>query len=543
MKEVRFIKCHARQSINTLIFCLLFQSTGRASDWTQYRGSNMDGTSADSILTTWPVSGPPVLWRNTSISNGFSCMVVSQGQAFALMSREDGAGYSEYCVAMDALTGDNLWATPIDQAPWDPTVNYNGGDGSAPYNTGDGPRTTPSVAGDRVIALSGSMHLVCMDVVSGGVLWNDDLINDYGASTIGWDNAASPCVDDDLVFVSLNSSFNNQNLAAFRTSDGGMEWSSQNETVTHTTPIVTTLYGTRQVIFATRTGLVSLDRTTGDFLWKFTYPFAPIDTSMGAGPIIYSNIVYCTAAYARGAAAARVQFDNNTWTVTRLWYKNYNSELAYRSIWMTPVCYQGYIYQLCGENSTFLYTPLSCIDLSTGALKWSVNNFGMGGLILADSNLLVLTEDGQLVLAQPNPNAYTELARYQAFNFTYDAPGKCWQHPTVSNGRIYAHSTREAVSFDVSVSAPAPPRLMLLAPIVLNSTDVQLSVSTVDGSPIDSTRLTKIEVHASDDLNAAVATWPRLTEPLVLDADGIARLTNNVAADQFQRFFIAVEAP
>src|SRR3954470_15690382 len=170
MKEVRFIKCHARQSINTLIFCLLFQSTGRASDWTQYRGSNMDGTCADSILTTWPVSGPPVLWRNTSISNGFSCIVVSQGQAFALMSRDDGAGYSEYCVAMDALTGANLWATPIDQAPWDPTVNYNGGDGSAPYNTGDGPRTTPSVAGDRVIALSGSMHLVCMDVVSGGVL-------------------------------------------------------------------------------------------------------------------------------------------------------------------------------------------------------------------------------------------------------------------------------------------------------------------------------------------------------------------------------------
>ena len=541
MKNRLLVKGHASKCLIALTFLTLFRFVGLAADWTQYRGPNTDGVSPDAILTTWPAGGPTELWRNRSVSNGFSCIVVSQGTAFALMSMDNGSGYSEYCMAVDALTGQNLWATPIDQAPWDPTVNYNGGDGSAPYNTGDGPRTTPSVAGDRVIALSGSMHLLCMDAGSGGVLWNHDLVNDYGASTIGWDNAASPCVDNDLIFVNLNSAFNSQTLAAFRTSDGGMEWSSQNENITHTTPIVTTLYGVRQVIFATRTGLVSLDRANGNFLWKFTYPFAAIDTSMGAGPIIYSNIVYCTAAYARGAAAAKVVFANNTWTVTQLWYKNYNAELAYRSIWMTPVCYQGYIYQLCGENSTFLYTPLNCIELTTGALKWSVPNFGMGGLILVHSNLLVLTEDGQLVLAQPNPNAYTELARYQAFNFTYDAPGKCWQHPTVSNGRIYARSTREAVSFDVSV--PAPPQLKLLGPTVLNSTQLQLSVSTVDGSPIDSTRLAKIEVHAANDLSAAVGTWPKVTNPLVLDANGIARLTNTVTASQFRRFYIAVETP
>ena len=512
-----------------------------ATDWPQYRGLATDGTSPDPISSNWGPTGPPVAWRNQSVSNGFSCVVISQGRAFALMSKDGGNGYSEYCVALDAATGTNIWATPIAPAPWDPSVNYNGGDGLAPYNTGDGPRATPSVNDGRVFALSGALRLVCMDVTNGAVLWNDDLISDYGASTIGWDNCASPCLDDDLIFVNLNSSPNGENLVAFRTSDGTMAWSSRNENVTHTTPIITTLQGVRQVIFATQTGLVSLNRTNGSFLWKFPYPFTRIDTSIGAGPVVYSNIVYCTAAYGRGAAAVRIDFTNNAWTATQLYYKNGAAGQAYRSIWMTPVCHQGYIYTLCGENSTFLYPPLNCIELSTGNLQWSTNNFGMGGLILVHSNLLVLTEDGQLVLVQPNPNAYTELARYQAFQFSGGAHGKCWQHPTFSNGRIYARSTREAISLDVSV--PVQPPLKLLTPLFLNSTQLQLAISTGDGTPINSNRLAKIEVRATNSLSASPATWPRLTNQLVLGTNGMARLTNTVTSGQLRRFFIAVEPP
>ena len=56
---------------------------------------------------------------------------------------------------MDAATGTNLWATPIDNEPWDPSSDCYGGEGTAPYYTGDGPRTTPSVNAGQVFALSG----------------------------------------------------------------------------------------------------------------------------------------------------------------------------------------------------------------------------------------------------------------------------------------------------------------------------------------------------------------------------------------------------
>jgi len=526
-----------------LALVLLSHEAALATDWPQYRGPASDGSSADAIATKWATNSPTfVVWRNTSLTNGFSSFTVSQGRAFAMFSKDDGSGNRlECCAAVDAATGANLWATPVDDAPWDPTVTYNGGDGSAPYNTGDGPRTTPSANAGRVFALSGLMHLVCMNATNGSVIWSNNLPSDYGASGITYENAASPCLDNDLVFVNLNSSPNNRNLAAFRAADGTLAWSSQNENVTHATPVVATIQGVRQVIFATQTGVVSLDRTTGARLWKFTYPFSPIGTSMGASPLVYSNLVYCTAAYGRGAFVLRTALTGGTWTTTQLWYKPNSAGLPYRSIWMSPVCYQGYVYSLAGENSTFLTAPLNCIEIATGNLMWTTNNFGMGGLILVNTNLLVLTEKGQVVLVQPTPSAYHELTRYQAFQFSNGAPGKCWNSPAFSDGRIYARSTESGISLDVSV--PTRPALKLLTPQFLNSTQLQLTVSTVNGAPIDSTRLSSIEVRATNTLGASPTLWPKLTNRLVLSTNGLALLTNTIPAGQSNQLFITVEPP
>jgi len=224
-----------------LLFCC--NAVALAVDWPQYRGPTTDGISPDLISTNWPATGPPVVWPNMSLTNGFSTFAVSQGRGFVLISRDDGSGQLlDYCVAVDAATGANIWATPIGNEPWDPNYTGDGGAGVAPYYKGDGPRTTPAVKDGRVVALAGQFygefHLVCMNTTNGSVLWSNELVSAYGASTIAWDNAASPCLDDDLIFVNLNSSTNNQNLVAFRMADGSMAWSSQNENVTHATPVV-----------------------------------------------------------------------------------------------------------------------------------------------------------------------------------------------------------------------------------------------------------------------------------------------------------------
>src|SRR5664279_238333 len=160
-------------AVGLLVLC---RTWAWATDWPQYRGLATDGSSPDLIATAWATNSPGfVVWTNRSLTNGLGSFAVSQGRAFTQISKDDGQGnLLEYCVAVDVVTGTNIWATPIDTAQqWDPSYTGNGGDGTAPYNTGDGPRTTPSVKDGRVIAFSGVyfglMNLVCMNFTNGSV--------------------------------------------------------------------------------------------------------------------------------------------------------------------------------------------------------------------------------------------------------------------------------------------------------------------------------------------------------------------------------------
>lgn len=505
-----------------------------ASDWPQYRGPTHDGVSTDRILKQWPTDGPAVVWRKP-LTNGFSSFAVSQGRAFTLISRNLG-GRKEVCVAVDAATGVELWASPIDSAPWDFNSTVDGGTGVAPYYKGDGPRTTPAVQADRVFALSGTLHLVCLNATNGAILWSNDLESVYGASEPNsWQNGASPRLDGDLIFVNLSTSSSNVTLFAFRTTNGQPAWATQDENSTQSTPVVATIEGVRQVLFATATGIVSLDCNTGALLWKYPYPFDPYPTALGASPVVYSNMVFCAAGYGRGSAAASIALSGRTWSATNLWYNSYPAS-AYRSIWMTPVCYQGYLYGQFGDNN-YLTAPLNCIELATGNLMWSISGFGQGGTILVDNTILTLTEDGQLVLVQPDPNAYLELARFRAFEFSSASPGKCWNSPAVADGRIYARSTRGGICVDVSV-----PPLKMLTPQFEAGNRLQLLLGTATGGTIDSNRLARIEVRYASDLFGSPASWIRLTNCLVW-TNGLVRVDDVDIGAAPRRYFIAVEPP
>ena len=89
--------------------------------------------------------------------------------------------------------------------------------------------------------------------------------------------------------------------------------------------------------------------------------------------------------------------------------------------------------------------------MATGRVMWSQDGFGPGGCILVDGHVLVLSDSGDLVLVKPNPAAYSEVARRHVLE------GKCWNCPSISNGRIYARSTKEGVCLDVSVNPSARP--------------------------------------------------------------------------------------
>ena len=172
--------------------------------------------------------------------------------------------------------------------------------------------------------------------------------------------------------------------------------------------------------------------------------------------------------------------------------------------------------------------------MRTGAVRWSTNGFGRGATLLVDNHLLVLTERGQLVLAEPNPGAYTEVARCQAIPYYNGATNKCWNVPAVAQGRVYVRSTSYAACFDFSV-----PDLKLDPPEPLAPDKLRLAFRAADGSRLDSNRLAGVEVRTATNLAQPLNEWVRLTNALVL-TNGEVRV-DNVPLNPPRRYFIVRE--
>jgi outer membrane protein assembly factor BamB len=402
---------------------------GTAGDWPQYRGPNADGTTSEKMMRTWPESGPRRIWT-TPLNAGFSTFAVADGKAFTLVSRSIENVNNEVCVALDADTGRELWAAPLGYSKYD-----GGGDSGAPGNSGgDGPRSTPAADGNRVYALSGGLVLSCFDAQAGKTVWKKDLIKEFGAQNIRWQNAASPVLEGNLIFVCAGGP--GQSLLCFHKATGALVWKGQSDKMTHATPVVATIHGHRQVIFFTQSGLVSVVPGTGTVLWRYKFPYS---TSTAASPVVGGDLVFCSAGYSVGAAAVKITQEGNSFKATEAWRKP-NQLINH---WSTSVYHDGHLYGLFGFKQ-WERVPLKCIDIQTGDEKWSKEGFGQGGTILVDGSLVTLAENGELVVVEATPKSYNETARTKAVT------GKCWNNVAIADGRIYARSTKEGVCLDVS---------------------------------------------------------------------------------------------
>lgn len=484
-----------------------------AVDWPQYRGPNHNAVSPERINRNWTGSVTNPVWI-VQLTNGVTSLTVSGGRVFTQVRRNVAGQNREVCLALSTTNGAELWATVVGD-----TATYSGGVGL----TDDGPRSTPIVDGGSVYVLSSYQKLSRLNAANGALVWSTNLIAGFGGAVIQWQSAASPVIENGLIF--LNAACATGTLMAFNAANGTLAWRSQDEAMTHSTPVLATMNGMRQLIFATQSGLVSLNPTNGTLLWKFPYPFS-YGFSIGASPAVQGNLVFLAAHYGMGAVAVQIIQNGGTQTPVQLWYDS-----AAEDHWTTPVCHQGTVIgQFVPDDDT---AELRCIDLLTGQQRWAAPDFGRGSVLLAGPNLIIITERGELVLAEANTNAFTELARFRAIPAYDQLRNKCWNALALSEGQLYVRSTAYVARFDLSV-----PDLKLDSPKPAAG-KLQLTIRTATGTPVAPERLTGMEVRTSTNLALAPDAWPKLTNHLAL-TNGVVSVTN-LEATPARRFFIVSE--
>ena len=486
---------------------LLASSLGLADDWPQYRGANHDGISTEVIRTNWTAQAPKLLWK-VPLGQAWSSLTVQGGKVFTQVERSYASELREFCVALDANTGREIWATDVEKADY--------------LNGYDGPRSTPSVVDGRVYVYTSWMHLLCLDAATGKVLWNHDLAGEYGGSVIPWNNASSPLVVGDRVFVNHNGG--TQRIAAFNRFDGSLVWRNHSNRTVHATPISATLQGIPQIIFQTREGLISVNPDSGAALWRFN--FTQNSTSAAASPVVADNLVYCSAAYGTGSGAARVSVTGGVLSAAQAW----KIAAGNMNHWATPVHHNGFLYGIYGQGSL----RLACVDAANGQEKWRRSGVGYGSILKINNLLVVLTEEGDLVLVEPTPDAYREIDRIAAVS------GTCWNNPAISQGRLYVRSQTEAAAYDVAATVIPRSPLKVEPSVTGAGSRFELNIGTQDGSPIDAVRAQGIRVLTTTDLTQSLGAWsPPSTDPILVD--GRLRFEDAVGELAGRRYFRVVE--
>ncbi len=406
-----------------LSFAVLCGSIVNADSWPQYRGTVGDGISGEKIgNTNWSASSPPVVWK-TKTPLGFSSFTVDAGRVYTVVARDE----KEQCVAMDAKTGKEIWSTPLGSSKY----KQGGGNAGAKDNKGgDGPRSTPTTDGKHVYVYDSHMKLTCLAADTGKQVWQRDIEAEHAGRNIKWLNATSPVLDGDALYIAGGGP--GESFLAINKNSGDVIWKSGDEKMTHATPTLATINGKKQIIYFMQSGLVSIDPANGEKIWSTVFKFS---VSSAASPVVENDLVYCSAGYGVGAAVFRV---NGTTEPDEVWFKP--NELM--NHWSTPIVHDGHLYGLF-EFKKYGTAPLQCVELATGEIKWSERGFGPGNCILVGGKLVVLSDAGDVVLVDANPDGYNENGRINAVS------GKCWSTPAYSDNRIYVRSTEEAACLDV----------------------------------------------------------------------------------------------
>jgi hypothetical protein len=408
---------------------LAFATTVFGSDWPQYRGPKGDGSTPDTIATSWGAN-PKVLWKVKG-GTGFSSFVVGGNRCFTIEGRDNG-GRKEVLVARDVTTGKELWAAELGSGDY----GHAGGDSGASDNSGgDGPRSTPAIAGELVITLNADLAVQAHQASGGKLAWKRDLMAQHAGRNIMWKNAASPLLEGGLVYVAGGGP--GETFLALNPLTGEVVAKSGDDTITHATPVAATIQGQRQIIFFMKSGLTAVEPKTLRQLWHADFPF---NVSTAASPVVADDVVYCSAGYNVGAAAFKISKAGAAWKAEQIMRTPGDQKLA--NHWSTPVLYQGHLYGMF-QFKKYGSGPVKAVKLPDGEIRWEKEGFGPGQVVLAGGKILALSDTGELVAAAADPTAYKELARAKVLS------GKCWTTPVVSNGLVFARSTKEAVCVDL----------------------------------------------------------------------------------------------
>jgi len=388
-------------------------AAAQAADWPQWRGPNRDGISQEKgLLQEWPKEGPKLLWKRTDIGSGYSTPAVAGDRLFLLANE---GLENEFVAALAVQDGKRAWSARLG-----PVGN--------PKQQPDFPaaRSTPTVDGDLLYALSSDGELACLEKDSGKKRWHKSLRAEFGGKPGVWAYAESPLIDGDTLVCAPGGS--QATLVGLNKASGEALWKCalpEGDEAAYASALVVEAGGVRQYVQLLQKGLVGVEAGTGRFLWRYAKPVSAFNANIPT-PVAGDGIIYAGAA-GTGGGAVRPRAKAGGIAAEPLYFNaNLPAEIG------GALKLGKYLYGTTAKG-------LLCLEFATGQVKWKDGGLGAASLCYADGRLYLHGENGDVALVEPSDESYLEKGRFTP-------PGqpkhknqmeKAWAYPVVANARLF----------------------------------------------------------------------------------------------------------
>ena len=402
--------------VPVLLGWLLAVATVGAQDWPQLLGEHRDGHyTGPPVDVSWDGGSPPELWRRV-VGAGFAGPVVS-GDRLILFHRLD---RREVVEALEAASGETVWRHEY-------STSYRDD-----FGFDEGPRSVPVVADGRVFTFGAQGMLRALDLETGALVWAVDTRSEFRFRKGYFGAAGSPLVIDGRVIANIGGP--QAGIVAFDAVTGTQLWVATDDEASYSSGVAAVFGGVPHVVFFTRNLLVGLDPSNGEI--RFREPWrARLRASVNAAtPIVVGDAVFVSAEYGPGAGVFRVRPGGGLEEVWR-------SDDVLSNHYATSVHRDGTLYGFHGRQE---YGPsFRAVDLLTGEVRWSLDRFGAGTVLLAGDRLVVMRESGELLIAEASPDGMNELASGRVL------PPVVRAYPALANGRLYVRNGDTLVCVDL----------------------------------------------------------------------------------------------
>ena len=422
-----------------------------AAQWPRFLNTGFDGRATEEVRIDWSAA-PRFRW-GLAVGEGYGLGAVSGGRYYAFDSHVDGdRGRRERLRAVSMETGRVEWSV-------DRPLIYRDLYGYEP-----GPRSAPTVVGDRIVTLGVAGELCCRSLSDGSLVWGVDTSGEYGVVQNFFGVGGSPLVLDDRVIVMVGgspeadrrlppgrierASPDGSLLVAFGLQDGRELWRAGQDLASYSSPRPIELEGQTFVLIFARDQLVLVDPDQGQVRWAFPHRADLVESVNAIVPVVDDDLVFISECYQVGGALLRVTPDD----YQVVWQDppfDRRSQ-AMRSHWATPNLIGGFLYGCSGRNSPD--SDFRCVDFRSGEVTWVDPQRTRSSATAVGDVLVQHEERGKLRVLRADPRALDVIAEWDLSRPEGQRPAlayPCWSAPIVVGDRMLVRGDTQVLCLEL----------------------------------------------------------------------------------------------